>query len=95
MLLDKSQLKGYIIIDNVSIVYGANNQDVTNPEVTAVQLINDDGTRSELENGTVVTTNEPVFFAAYDDCEETDPFATGLSPRIFIWTDILQPGTEG
>ena len=83
VLLDKSQLKGYIIIDNVSIVYGANNQDVTNPEVTAVQLINDDGTRSELENGTVVTTNEPVFFAAYDDCEETDPFATGIESAYF------------
>ena len=27
--LDKSELKGYILLDNLCVVYGANNQDVT------------------------------------------------------------------
>ena len=86
--LDKSQLKGYIILDNISIVYGANNQDVTNPVVTAIQLINSDGTRSDLENGAVLTGSTINFFAAYNDSEDTDEFATGIESAYFYLDGI-------
>ena len=49
--LDKGDLKGYILLDNFCVVYGANNQDVTAPVVTSIQLVNDDGTKTELEDG--------------------------------------------
>ena len=45
--LDKSELKGYILLDNLCVVYGANNQDVTAPVVSSIQLVNDDGTKTE------------------------------------------------
>lgn len=35
--LDKSELKGYILLDNLCVVYGANNQDVTAPVVSSIQ----------------------------------------------------------
>ena len=81
--LDKSQLKGYIILDNISIVYGANNQDVTNPVVSDIQLINDDGTRSDLENGAVLNSDTLNFFVSYHDSEDTDEFATGIESAYF------------
>ena len=43
--LNKGDLKGYILLDNFCVVYGANNQDVTAPVVSSIQLVNDDGTR--------------------------------------------------
>ena len=83
VLLDKSQLKGYIILDNIQIVYGANNQDVTNPKVNDLQVIHADGTRSELENGMILTDNVLSFNATYDDNEDTDEFATGIESAYF------------
>lgn len=83
--LDKSALKGYIIIDNIQIVYGANNQDVTNPRVNNIQLINDNGTKTELKDGAVLESNSLNFFVSYDDNEDTDEFATGIESAYFYF----------
>ncbi|WP_160327058.1 leucine-rich repeat protein [Tractidigestivibacter scatoligenes] len=81
--LSKDQLKGYILVDNISFVYGANNQDVTAPTVKSLQIINDDGTKSDLADGAELKTNAPAFYATYDDNEDTDKFATGVESAYF------------
>ena len=83
--LDKNDLKGYILLDNLCIVYGANNQDVTPPTVQSIQLVNDDGTKTELENGATVDTANLRFYVTYDDSEETDPYATGVESAYFYF----------
>ena len=83
--LDKNDLKGYILLDNLCIVYGANNQDVTPPTVQSIQLVNDDGTKTELENGAVFNNGDLRFFVTYDDSEETDPYATGVESAYFYF----------
>ena len=84
--LDKSELKGYILLDNLCVVYGANNQDVTAPVVSSIQLVNDDGTKTELEDGAVLNSGNLRFFVTYDDSEETDPTPPAWSPPISIST---------
>ncbi|MST60233.1 phosphodiester glycosidase family protein, partial [Parafannyhessea umbonata] len=81
--LSKDQLKGYILVDNISFVYGANNQDVTAPTVKSLQIINDDGTKSDLADGAELKTNAPAFYATYDDNEDTDKFTTGVESAYF------------
>ena len=83
--LDKSDLKGYILLDNLCVVYGANNQDVTAPVVNSIQLVNDDGTKTELENGATLNSGNLRFFVTYDDGEETDPYATGVESAYFYF----------
>ena len=83
--LDKSDLKGYILLDNLCVVYGANNQDVTAPVVNSIQLVNDDGTKTELEDGMTLNTGDLRFFVTYDDNESTDPFATGVESAYFYF----------
>ena len=83
--LDKSDLKGYILLDNLCVVYGANNQDVTAPVVSSIQLVNDDGTKTELEDGAVLNSGNLRFFVTYDDSEETDPYATGVESAYFYF----------
>lgn len=85
MKLDKSELKGYILLDNLCVVYGANNQDVTAPVVSSIQLVNDDGTKTELEDGAVLNSGNLRFFVTYDDSEETDPYATGVESAYFYF----------
>ena len=83
--LDKSDLKGYILLDNFCVVYGANNQDVTAPTVNSIQLVNNDGTKTELEDGMTLHSGDLRFFVTYDDNEETDPFATGVESAYFYF----------
>lgn len=83
--LDKGDLKGYILLDNFCVVYGANNQDVTAPVVTSIQLVNDDGTKTELENGMTLHSDKLRFFVTYNDSEETDPYATGVESAYFYF----------
>ena len=83
--LDKSELKGYILLDNLCVVYGANNQDVTAPVVSSIQLVNDDGTKTELEDGATLNSGNLRFFVTYDDSEETDPYATGVESAYFYF----------
>lgn len=83
--LGKSELKGYILLDNLCVVYGANNQDVTAPVVSSIQLVNDDGTKTELEDGAVLNSGNLRFFVTYDDSEETDPYATGVESAYFYF----------
>ena len=83
--LDQSDLKGYILLDNLCVVYGANNQDVTAPTVNSIQLVNDDGTKTELENGATLSSGNLRFFVTYDDSEETDPYATGVESAYFYF----------
>ncbi|MFQ9052897.1 MAG: hypothetical protein ACLR5H_06780 [Oscillospiraceae bacterium] len=83
--LDKSELKGYILLDNLCVVYGANNQDVTAPVVSSIQLVNDDGTKTELEDGAVLNSGNLRFFVTYDDSEETDLYATGVESAYFYF----------
>lgn len=83
--LDKSELKGYILLDNLCVVYGANNQDVTAPVVSSIQLVNDDGTKTELEDGAVLNSGNLRFFVTYDDSEESDPYATGVESAYFYF----------
>ena len=83
--LDKSELKGYLLLDNLCVVYGANNQDVTAPVVSSIQLVNDDGTKTELEDGAVLNSGNLRFFVTYDDSEETDPYATGVESAYFYF----------
>ena len=83
--LDQSDLKGYILLDNLCVVYGANNQDVTSPVVSSIQLVNDDGTKTELEDGAVLNSADLRFFVEYNDSEETDPYATGVESAYFYF----------
>ena len=83
--LDQSNLKGYILLDNLCAIYGANNQDVTAPVVSSIQLVNDDGTKTELEDGMTLNSGDLRFFVTYDDNEETDPFATGVESAYFYF----------
>ena len=83
--LDKSDRKGYILLDNLCVVYGANNQDVTAPTVNSIQLVNNDGTKTELEDGMTLHSGDLRFFVTYDDNEETDPFATGVESAYFYF----------
>ena len=83
--LDQSDLKGYILLDNLCVVYGANNQDVTAPTVNSIQLVNNDGTKTELENNAVLDSGNLRFFVTYDDSEETDPYATGVESAYFYF----------
>ena len=83
--LDQSDLKGYILLDNLCVVYGANNQDVTAPTVNSIQLVNNDGTKTELENGATLSSGNLRFFVTYDDSEETDPYATGVESAYFYF----------
>ena len=88
--LDKSDLKGYILLDNFCVVYGANNQDVTAPVVNSIQLVNDDGTKTELEDGAVLDSGNLRFFVTYDDSEETDPYATGVESAYFYFDGLYR-----
>ena len=83
--LDKNDLKGYILLDNLCMVYGANNQDVTAPKVSSIQLVNNDGTKTELEDGATVNDGNLRFFVSYDDSEDTDPYATGVESAYFYF----------
>lgn len=90
--LDKSDLKGYILLDNLCVVLRQpNNQDVTAPVVNSIQLVNDDGTKTELENGATLSSGNLRFFVTYDDSEETDPYATGVESAYFYFDGHL-PG---
>ncbi len=85
-MLDKSLCKGYILIDNVCIVYGSNNQDITAPVVSDLSFIStEDSSYVEIENGMVVTENVLNFHASYHDNETTDPFATGVESAYFYF----------
>ena len=83
--LDQSNLKGYILLDNLCAIYGANNQDVTAPVVSSIQLVNDDGTKTELEDGMPLHSDKLRFFVTYHDSEETDPYATGVESAYFYF----------
>ena len=83
--LNKGDLKGYILLDNFCVVYGANNQDVTAPVVSSIQLVNDDGTKTELEDGMTLHSDKLRFFVTYHDSEETDPYATGVESAYFYF----------
>ncbi len=84
--LDQSALKSYILVDNISIVYGANNQDVTPPELSSLSFISTkDSSYTEIENGMVVTDNVLNFHASYHDNETTDLFATGVESAYFYF----------
>ena len=83
--LDKGDLKGYILLDNFCVVYGANNQDVTAPVVSSIQLVNDDGIKTELEDGMTLHSDKLRFFVTYHDSEETDPYATGVESAYFYF----------
>lgn len=83
--LDQSNLKGYILLDNLCAIYGANNQDVTAPVVSSIQLVNDDGTKTELEDGMTLHSDKLRFFVTYHDSEETDPYATGVESAYFYF----------
>ena len=83
--LDKGDLKGYILLDNFCVVYGANNQDVTAPVVSSIQLVNDDGTKTELEDSMTLHSDKLRFFVTYHDSEETDPYATGVESAYFYF----------
>ena len=85
VVLSKNQLVGYIILDNLCIIYGANNQDVTSPAVTSIATINEDGSRTELENGAVFDKNHLNFYVTYNDFELSDPFATGVESAYFYF----------
>lgn len=49
------QMKDSIILDTIQIIYGANNQDATNPTVSVVQVINSDSSKTEIANGKLTT----------------------------------------
>ncbi len=83
--LSQADLKGYLLVDNVCFVYGANNQDTTAPEVTSLSILDeDDQSLTEIKDGMTVDENTLSFYAAYDDKEETDPFATGVDTAYFL-----------
>jgi len=88
----KDALKGYLIVDNVVYVYGKNNQDITSPVLKTLSVINTDGSKTEIENGTTIKTNNINFFAAYDDSETTDPFAEGIE-SAYYYIDGAYVGT--
>ncbi len=76
--LDKADLTGYILFDNLCFVYGVNNQDTTNPQVISLSFEDEEGITTEIEDGMTVYDNTLNFHAVYDDYEDTDPFAKGV-----------------
>ncbi len=81
--LEKSQLKGHVIVDNFCFVYGSNNQDITSPTLNSLSFINDDGSYTEIGNGMIVDDYLINLYATYADNEGTDPFATGVESAYF------------
>ena len=86
--MDKSELQGTLIIDNFCIVYGANNQDTKSPEVTSISTFNEDGTKTELEDGTAFQSGSLRFYVTYDDFENVDPHATGIESAYFYFDGV-------
>ena len=53
--------------------------------MTSIQLVNDDGTKTELEDGMTLHSDKLRFFVTYHDSEETDPYATGVESAYFYF----------
>ncbi|CCZ19751.1 putative uncharacterized protein [Candidatus Apopatosoma intestinale] len=47
----RSERKGWILIDNLQFVYGANNEDITEPNISSIKYEDKSGALHELENG--------------------------------------------
>ena len=67
---------GTIYIDNIQLVYGANTDDINNPEITSIGTY---GTANDIEivdNETVLTSNVNTFRATFQDFD--GKYATGI-----------------
>ncbi len=79
----RSERKGYILVDNLQFVYGANNEDVTEPTISKISVIDDKGKETELVDGMTITDEKPMMRFYYDDNELTDKYATGVVTKLF------------
>ncbi len=93
-VLNKADLTGWILFDELCFVYGVNNQDTTNPQVTSLGLMDEEGTCTEMENGMTVSQNTLSFYADYDDHEDSDPFAMGVDVANFYIDGNVMEGEE-
>ena len=64
--LDRSTCKGSVYVDNLQFVYGANVDDIDNPVVDSIST---DNGKTEIENGTVINSNEIDIQADFHDVE--------------------------
>lgn len=93
--IPREECKGWVLIDNLQFVYGANNEDVTEPTVSGVQYSTskNDLNRIELKNGDELkVTGRPCFWFDYNDNEYTDKYATGVSTKLFYFDGMLNGG---
>ena len=90
----KEECKGWILVDNLQFVYGANSEDVTPPVISGVQWSKSasDTTRKDLVNGTEIKAVKPAFWFDYNDNEYTDPYHSGVSTRLFYFDGMLAGG---
>lgn len=83
--IPRSERKGYILVDNLQFVYGANNEDVTDPTISKITTIDDKGNETEFVDGQILDTNFPMFRFYYDDNELTDRYASGIVTKLFYF----------
>lgn len=68
---------GYILVDNLQLIYGTNTNDINNPVIESMTernsgtMLSEDGS-VEFNSGTL------TFEAVYGDSEQTDKYATGI-----------------
>ena len=83
--IPRSERKGYILVDNLQFVYGANNEDVTDPTISKITTIDSQGNETEFIDGQILDTNFPMFRFYYDDNELTDRYASGIVTKLFYF----------
>ncbi len=91
--IPRTERKGWILVDNLQFVYGANNQDVTEPTISKITTIDSTGLEYEL-NGAILDANQPNIRFYYDDNELTDRYATGVVTKLFYVDGVLYNGGQ-
>ncbi|MCM1545014.1 MAG: phosphodiester glycosidase family protein, partial [Ruminococcus sp.] len=68
--VNQADAKGYIYVDNVQFVYGANVDDIDNPVIDDVQVGSaSDGNMQNIVDGTVVDTNDVCIQSSFHDIQ--------------------------
>lgn len=76
--LAQSERKGYVYIDNVQYVYGANTDDINNPIIDSIQIGNEDRSDlTEIGSSTVFAKNDVLIKASFHDYE--DKYSTDIN----------------
>ncbi|MGN1117902.1 MAG: phosphodiester glycosidase family protein [Acutalibacteraceae bacterium] len=94
--LAKADQKGYIYVDNLQFVYGANTDDIDNPVVNNIQA-----NLKDLSNGDIIDTNDVSFRISYSDVQNknttginTDSLAVYIDGKNMTDDCVIQAGDE-